>query len=99
MVAVLSAANCPAPVLHAELVKRLSRSHAVFMVPSSGGRGPALVSLVTDGVRAGVQIRSAGRASQMEWWRFGAEAGLEWLMSQAEQIPRPAGEPVSPLRR
>jgi len=95
MVAVLSAANCPAAAKHAELV---SGFH-VLTLSSRCHLPAALVSLVTDGVRAGVQIRSAGRASQMEWWRFGAEAGLEWLMSQAEQIPRPAGEPVSPLRR
>lgn len=85
----VSAANAPAAAMRAELVGLgVTVPALIVLLPSAGGTGAAVVSLMAYSLRAVMLLRSAARTFELPWWSFvlPTTADVNWLVSRLRQL-------------
>ena len=88
LAAALVAADEPGATMRAELAGLAVTIPAlVVLVPTSGGLGAALISVVAYSLRLAMQLRTAQRAFATTWWRFIVPTGpdLRWLRARVRR--------------
>lgn len=81
----LSAAGNPAATMRAELAAlAVTLPGLVLLLPGSGGRGAAVVSVAAYTLRLVIQLRSAGRTFELPWsaFVFASAEDLRWLRAR-----------------